>query len=131
MSDIVNEFFHRHYPADLDDSKFQFTSMLGGMRRHRDYTVDRVFPRMECADGFSMSAQGHSGAYSSPRDDFAKSYSAVEVGFPSEREELLMEYAEEPERPTETVYGYVPVSVVIAVIEKHGGLKPAAEAVAA
>ena len=33
-----------------------------------------------------------------------------------------MNYAETPENPTETVYGWVPVEVVESVIEKHGGL---------
>lgn len=44
-----------------------------------------------------------------------------EVGFPNQREELLMPYAEDPKTPTETVYGYVPVTLVEQIIEKHGG----------
>ena len=34
-----------------------------------------------------------------------------------------MPYAEDRERPTDTVYGYVPVEIVERVIEKHGGIK--------
>lgn len=34
-----------------------------------------------------------------------------------------MQYAEDEDRPTATVYGYVPVSVVEALIDKHGGIK--------
>jgi hypothetical protein len=49
------------------------------------------------------------------------------VGFPSERDGLLMPYAEKPERPTETVYGWVPASIVATVIAKHGGVVNAAE----
>lgn len=97
--------------------------MLGGMLRYKDRAASNIFPRMECADGFSMSVQGHYGSYSSPRDDFADNYTSVEVGFPSAMEPLLMPYAEDDERPTETVYGYVPVAVVAEVIALHGGLK--------
>tara|TARA_R110000824_G_scaffold40890_1_gene122157 strand:- start:215 stop:427 length:213 start_codon:yes stop_codon:yes gene_type:complete len=49
-------------------------------------------------------------------------YREVEVGFPSDREELLMHWAEESNRPTDTVYGWVPVAVVTNVIAKHGGI---------
>ena len=32
-----------------------------------------------------------------------------------------MPYAENPEKPTATVYPYTPIQVVMAVIAKHGG----------
>ena len=75
-----------------------------------------------CADGFKMSVQAFAGGYCEPRMNGAKKYTSVEVGYPSEREELLMEYAEEPDKPTQTVYGYVPVQVVTNVLAKHGGI---------
>ena len=78
--------------------------------------------RVICKDGFSMSVQAHDGAYCHPRIDSAEEYSEVEVGFPSERENLLQQYAECWDMPTETVYGYVPVSVVELVCAKHGGV---------
>jgi hypothetical protein len=34
-----------------------------------------------------------------------------------------MPYAEDAERPADTVYGYVPYEVVMEVIQKHGGVK--------
>ena len=40
-----------------------------------------------------------------------------------EKEELLMEYAEDHDRPTRTVYSFVPHEVVHEVIMKHGGTK--------
>ena len=82
----------------------------------------KKYERAVCEDGFSMSVQASFGAYCEPREDGAESYSEVEVGFPSEVEPLLMEWVESPNRPTETVYAYVPSSVVREVIEKHGGL---------
>lgn len=79
-------------------------------------------------------------------DDYPGPYTHVEVGFPSERpepwachhradgqewcdrtEEPLTEphgwecYAEDGEKPTETVYAYVPVLFVEQLIKLHGG----------
>lgn len=126
--DIVNAYFKQFYPHDLSDKDFRVECLgtLGPMRHYLETAYSRIFPRMVCADGFTMSVQGHCGAYSSPRDDFADHYTEVEVGFPSEREELLMPYIDaiDPETvdSTGTVYGYVPISVIEQVIEKHGGL---------
>ena len=78
--------------------------------------------RVICADGFSMSVQAHNGAYCSPRTDNAEKYTSVEIGFPSEREPMLMQFAEEVNDPTGTVYGYVPVQIVTNVLAKHGGI---------
>jgi len=33
-----------------------------------------------------------------------------------------MRYAEDYDKPTDTVYAYVPSSVIIDVIENHGGM---------
>jgi len=76
-----------------------------------------------CKDGFEMSVQASSGHYCTPRIDDADFYTAYEIGFPSQKESLIMKYAEEKKRPTETVYGYVPTEIVCKVIKKHGGLK--------
>jgi hypothetical protein len=75
-----------------------------------------------CADGFRMSVQAHEGSYCTPRVTGAEFYTEAEVGFPTERESLLMEWAENPDRPTDTVYGWVPRQVIINVIAKHGGM---------
>jgi hypothetical protein len=86
---------------------------------------ERGFRQVEpivCADGLSMSVQASQTHYCAPRDSVGP-WTTVEVGFPSQRVEELMEYAETPDTPTDTVYGNVPVAVVEAVIEKHGGLK--------
>jgi hypothetical protein len=34
-----------------------------------------------------------------------------------------MEYAEDPDNPTNTVYGFVPIELVEQLIENHGGIK--------
>lgn len=75
-----------------------------------------------CADGFEMSVQAGSTHYSDPREDCAEKYISVEVGYPTDAEELFMPYAEDPNRPTDTVYGWVPSSIVTLVCVKHGGV---------
>jgi hypothetical protein len=97
---------------------------------HKAACTDRpsqIVQRLECADGFTMSVQASSGHYCSPREDKAWPYSMFEIGYPSRKEQLITEYAESPGQYTDTVYGWVPVDVVEAVIAKHGGLRALAE----
>ena len=82
----------------------------------------KFYERLVCTDGFSMSVQANEGAYCTPRENDQSEYASVEVGFPSEEEPLIMEYAENPDDPTETVYGWVPAHVIRKVIVKHGGI---------
>jgi hypothetical protein len=80
-----------------------------------------MFKRIFCADGLTFSAQVRESAYCTPRQDNGP-WTAVEVGFPSEKVDEFMQYAENADDPTGTVYGWVPVEVVEQVVEKHGGL---------
>ena len=76
-----------------------------------------------CADGFKMSVQANEGAYCTPRVTGADKYTAVEVGYPSEREEWLMKYIDRNTvDPTNTVYPWVPSHVILTVCVKHGGV---------
>ena len=89
----------------------------------------RLHPLVVCVDGFTMSVQANGGAYCSPRVEGANRYNTVEIGFPSESEDLILRYMEggysedgaEPD-PTQSVYPYVPSSVVNLVLAKHGGM---------
>ena len=81
-------------------------------------------PQIVCVDGFKMSVQVGFSLYSTPKK-VAKRYSAVEIGFPSEHEPLIEEFAERVEDEidyTDTVYPYVPVKIVDKVLKKHGGI---------
>jgi len=78
-------------------------------------------PTIECADGFRMSVQASAGHYCTPRENEGP-YDEVEVGFPNKEEPLLVPYAEDASRLTQTVYPYVPLDTVIKVIQKHGGV---------
>ena len=71
-------------------------------------------PEAICADGFKMSIQASEDHYCQKDDE--GSYVSVEVGFPSPPEPLLDEYGDDG------VYGYVPLTVVDAIIAKHGGI---------
>ena len=86
-----------------------------------------------CADGFNVSVIAGYGAYCQPRPDrgqtatdrnYSGPYFEVEVGFPTERPEpwgVWENYQDGPGDPLQSVYGYVPISVVKALIEAHGG----------
>lgn len=89
---------------------------------NRDPSTSFCVPKFVCADGFTASVQASEFHYCSPRVTGSDIYTAFEVGFPSDKEDLIMEYAEEPDRPTETVYGWVPSFILDQVWEKHGGL---------
>ena len=115
----INEFIQRNlkvtYPAE------EYSSMKDVLTRSR-------LPKIICSDGFEMSVQVGFSLYSTPKK-VAKRYSAVEIGYHSEPESLIAEYAEDWEvegdddpRLCETVYGYVPVKVVDKVLKKHGGI---------
>lgn len=74
-----------------------------------------------CKDGFTVSIQGGTEFhYCSPRMHCCE-FESVELGFPSQYDELIEEYAED-DNYTGTVYGFVPIEVVEKLIEKHGGI---------
>jgi hypothetical protein len=80
-----------------------------------------------CKDGFKFSVQASANHYCTPRSDDAHAYTHFEVGYPSQYEESLAPYAEEP-GTTETVFGWVPLAVIVYLINKHGGVLPNTEA---
>lgn len=86
-----------------------------------------------CADGYRLSVVADPRAncipnpaepWDGPLHEYHGSYTHVEVGLPSSRPEPWQqwkEHAETPDRPTETIYGFVPVETVRELIEAHGG----------
>jgi hypothetical protein len=103
--------------------------------------------RVTCADGFHLSVIAGGGTYCSPRPalcgtphgrhteyrfpftsdapcTYPGPFTEVEVGYPSERPEPWDQWqplCEDPREPTDTVYGFVPVTLVRALIAAHGG----------
>ena len=81
-------------------------------------------PLLVCNDGYSISVQASENHYCSPRVSvFGLDYYEVELGFPSEPDDLINGYAEDPSDYTGTVYGWVPMEIVEQLVEKHGGIK--------
>jgi hypothetical protein len=82
---------------------------------------------LQMKDGTTMSIQAGKYHYCSPRHNFTSyaEYSAFEIGFPSKKIDVLMEYIDggEDTDPTSTVYGYVPKDVVEKAIEQCGGIE--------
>ena len=81
-------------------------------------------PRITCTDGFTISVQAHSGSYCQRNTDGVPV--TVECGFPTTTPKTaeLRNYAElcGTSDYTETVYGYVPIEVVQAELDAHGGI---------
>lgn len=77
--------------------------------------------KITCADKFNMSISVSKNHYCSPRD-ITGPWNSVEIGFPSKEELLLLPYAEDPNNPINTVYGWVPSNIVWDVIIRHGGI---------
>jgi len=84
-------------------------------------------PVITCKDGFTMSVQGAEYSYCTPREDYPDTpYTNVECGYPSSTPTTmeLLAYAElcGTDDYTETVYGWVPIEVVQAELDAHGGI---------
>lgn len=87
-------------------------------------------PRCVLADGTTLSIQYHCAAYITDRPDPTDTHlpiklgkiTEVEIGFPSCTILEILGYAECPETPTDTVYGYVPAWLIDGVIKSRGGI---------
>ena len=115
--DYVNEHFRQFYPADHKQQWETAYLSSGSGRRYTGDLRSNIFPCIVCADGFEMSVQGHFGAYSRPRDDFADEYSMVEIMCAE-----TPEFGDGDPSDGEFVYAYVPVKAVNAFIESRGGI---------
>tara|TARA_R110000765_G_C18834450_1_gene597246 strand:+ start:208 stop:540 length:333 start_codon:yes stop_codon:yes gene_type:complete len=89
--------------------------------KESDYGMTELKPHIVCNDGFKMSLQAGKGLYCNPRET-AFEYTSVEIGFPSEEEDLIKQYAENKNDYTETVYPCTPMNIAEEVVKKHGGI---------
>jgi len=104
--DIINEYIKKHQEIELDKTGY----------------IHPV-PAIQCNDGFSVSVQASHFAYCTPRENGAFPYCSFELGYPSEADLLIAAYAEDAFNLTATVYGWVPLEIVLQLVEKHGGMK--------
>lgn len=89
------------------------------LKENRDSDHTWLVKRIECKDGFTISVQASEYNYCEPRYNDCNYYYEVECGFPNSKPEFIMDYADDPDNPTETVYGYVPVALVEQLIDLH------------
>ena len=118
MKTNINEFIKNNLKVT------NFAKNIDPLMKH--LTTSSRLPQIVCVDGFTMSVQVGFSLYSTPKK-VAKRYSAVEIGFPSEHEPLIEEFAETFHQEdvtdyTDIVYPYVPVKIVNKVLKKHGGI---------
>ncbi len=101
-----------------------FTKWLDEGRKAGDHF--QMTKTLVMKDGTRMSIQAGPTHYSSPRikSDSYKNYQSFEMGFPSKKIDIFMEYIDggKDTDPTETVYGYVPVKVIETAITQCGGV---------
>jgi len=105
-SDVVNQ-FHRWQRKDTE---------LNG-RSYRKPIAAAV-----CKDGFIVSIQASEFSYCHPRRTADIDYCSFELGFPNMDVPELAEWKDGDGDDRQSVYGYVPVETIVALLEKHGGL---------
>lgn len=107
--------------AWLDDTydvdTIEIASITGATK---SLVVPRRRPDIILPCGHRVSVQAGKGLYCTPRVDGAVRYTAVEVGYPNFVEPTWLDYAEEPDKPTDTVYAYVPIEIVEMALVKRG-----------
>ena len=84
--------------------------------------MKKSYEMVQCVDGFTVSIQASATHYCEPRSNAVSAYESVELGFPNRPCIFIRDYAEDPENPTETVYGWVPAHIVRKMIAAHGGI---------
>ncbi len=97
---------------------------------NKDYLNDflrggLIKPALELSNGVTLSVQASQMHYSSPRDTNGP-YKRVEVGYPSVSPSSDWEKYFDgnfDEDPTDSVYAYVPIEMVVDFINENGGIK--------
>lgn len=110
---------------DPTQTEAALQALLGGRIENARNMLDHV-PPIETRGGLRFSMQASRFHYCQPRANTGP-WTHVELGFPNRVVPKLKEYAEGGP-PTKTIYGYVPLSVLAAVVDRFGGLKPQVEA---
>jgi hypothetical protein len=118
-----NEATETKAAANVDASALN--SLLCANKVDESTDFKPLIKRLELADGESVSVQTGRTHYCSPRDNHGPWYT-VEVGYPSvDPGEKWKEYFDgdwDTQDHTDSVYGYVPINMVVDFINEHGGL---------
>ena len=115
----------------MQDKRFAIGYALDYSSMTTDEDIPTTRTRIILVDGESVSVQANEYCYCSPRENqswgellhyHSVPYFKYEIGFPSFVAGEWMGYADQPEKPIDTVYGYVPADVVQRVLDAHGGI---------
>lgn len=117
---FLEEVTGHSWQMDKESKKMTTNQFLQKFRLVK-FNMNVTRPMVKCADGYTVSVQAGYGIRSHPQAD-ADEYTAVELGYPSQSDEEIIPYAENTNRPCETVYNFVPVEIVDKLFEKHGGI---------
>lgn len=82
---------------------------------------NKQVPKIICKDGFMLSVQASSMHYCKPPRDYTI-WTHVEVAYPNIEEDVLEQYADEPDGFNMTIYPYVPIEIIQGLVDKHGGI---------
>ena len=104
--------------------------LSGRLSTFGKYVIKGTTPKITCTDGVTLSVQTGKTLYCSPREDTGPWFQ-VEVGFPSiAPPETWAEYFDgdwASDDRTSSVYGYIPIDLVIEFINDHGGAELSAK----
>lgn len=91
---------------------------------YEDHSAHRMTECLTLKDGTTFSIQASRSHYCTPRKTIRdyKAYTHFEIGFPSVKIKELLEFAEDIENPTDTVYGYVPKNIIDKIVKSRGGV---------
>lgn len=79
-------------------------------------------PGIVCRDGATVSLQASEYHYCTPRNNDGP-YTHIEAGYPSVMPpDSWLPYAENAEKPLDTVYDYLPLQLAQEFIDAHGGV---------
>ena len=132
---IMEQHSSRGYkkPILVEQSQLQAMKDPDFFNRHKEKPREKpINKRIIFNNGGSVSIQASHTHYCEPRNDEGP-YSEMELGFPSQGTEIpqsLLQYEETSQggkgegfNPNESVYGYVPVSVIKELIDANGGIQ--------
>jgi len=104
---------------NVTHSAFRYTTPRGV---HTSFG-DLKMAILRCANGCSVSSQAGPRHYCTPQN-WIGPYTHYELGFPSKGMNItaIRSYAEDPSKPYNTVYGWVPLATITQLINDNGGL---------
>lgn len=80
-----------------------------------------IVSRFVCENGFNVSIQASKYHYCEPRENGLSSYTKLELGYPSKMvPEYVWEYADNLEQLEDTVFAYVPIELVVKLLNDLG-----------